>query len=266
MSRQLICVAGALFASALAAQTPAARTDVVPTVTQPAAPASALAAPATSASTQASERARFVEDCQQLLDRGDAAPGCQGPTYGNELSRLKEEALRTNDPTLLTLLGDAYQSSRGALSDVGQAYRWYLLAAVRGDPRAMQRLTELHRDGRGAPQDRVKALGYSRLAQKLAVPGSKIAEDAAKASGALVGEMAAQELALAERFAGELEATVKRQGATAPVASATPTGDAQTLNSSTPWQSGITLRERSRVPGPVPGIPGMTTVPPAVTR
>ena len=120
--------------------------------------------------------ARFVEACQQALERGQVNAGCQGPLYASEIARLKEDALRSNNPNLLTLLGDAYQSNRTGISDIGQAYRWYLLGAVRGDPRAMQRLSEMYRNGRGAPADNVRAMGYARLAQKLAPPGSASAQ------------------------------------------------------------------------------------------
>ncbi|AMM26708.1 hypothetical protein AX767_09700 [Variovorax sp. PAMC 28711] len=143
------------------------------------------------------------------------SPGCQGPLYASEIARLKEDALRSNNPNLLTLLGDAYQSNRSGISDIGQAYRWYLLGAVRGDPRAMQRMSELYRTGSGAPRDNIKALGYARLAQRLAPPGSTSAKQATEAVSSLGNEMAAEEVVLADRFASELESTIRRQGPTA---------------------------------------------------
>lgn len=164
--------------------------------------------------------ARYVESCQQAIERGVVNPGCQGPLYASEIARLKEDALRSNNPNLLTLLGDAYQSNRSGISDIGQAYRWYLLGAVRGDPRAMQRLSELYRNGSGAPRDNIKALGYARLAERLAPPGSASAKQAAEAVSTLGNEMAAEEVVLADRFAGELEAGIRRQTTTEPGASA----------------------------------------------
>lgn len=154
--------------------------------------------------------ARYVESCQQAIERGIVNPGCQGPLYAGEISRLKEDALRTNNPNLLTLLGDAYQSNRSSVSDIGQAYRWYLLGAVRGDPRAMQRLSDLYKNGRGVSQDPVKALGYARLAQRLAVPGSASAQQATEAIGTLGREMATEEVVLADRFASELEQSLRQ--------------------------------------------------------
>ena len=205
---------------------------------------------------------RFIENCQQALERGEVPPGCQGPLYPSEIARLKDEALRSRDPALLTLLGDAYQGNRSAISDVGQAYRWYLLAAVRGDPRAMQRLSELYRGGSGAPQDRVRALGYARLAQRLAVPGSKTASDAAQASASLGGSMASEELALADRFAGDLETQLRQQGAV-PLAGEQAGGPSST---SPRAEGGITLRERATQPGPGPAIPGMSSMLPPAAR
>ena len=201
--------------------------------------------------------ARFVENCQQALERGSVPPGCQGPLYGSEIARLKDEALRSNDPTLLTLLGDAYQSNRSAISDVSQAYRWYLLAAVRGDPRAMQRLSELYQGGRGAPQDSVKALGYARLAQRLALPGSKTAAEAARASAALAGTLAAEEVTLAERFSKDLESTLRRQGVPLTETPEAPAGGAA---AGLPVQGSVTALERSPAPASGPGIPGMTGI------
>jgi hypothetical protein len=211
--------------------------------------------------------ARFVENCQQALERGNVPAGCQGSLYANEIARLKEEALRSNNPALLTLLGDAYQGNRSAISDVGQAYRWYLLAAVRGDPRAMQRLSELYKGGRGTPNDNVKALGYARLAQRLAVPGSKTATEASRASASLAGTMASEEVKLADRFAVDLEATLRREGAQAADLTATTPADSAAAG----WQGGITLREGAQTPAAGPAIPGMSILtspppPPAAAR
>jgi hypothetical protein len=169
--------------------------------------AGATAVPGSDASS------RYVESCQQAVGRGVVRADCQQPLRGNEILRLRDEALRTNDPALLMLLGDIYQSDRIGVSDIGQAYRWYLMAAVRGDPRAMQRLSDLYRSGQGAPQDKVKALGYARLAQRLAEPGSANARRANETVKQLGGEMAAEERTLADRFARELEAQM-RQGQT----------------------------------------------------
>lgn len=233
--------------------TPASTGGLLPT------PPGAVIPPGGQAGPSAAGGARFIESCQQALDRGEAAPGCQGALYANEIAGLRNEALRSNNPALLTLLGDSYLNNRSAVSDVGQAYRWYLLAAVRGDPRAMQRLSELYQGGRGAPQDRVRAMGYARLAQRLAVPGSKAATDAAQASASLGTTMAAEELALADRFAQDLEATLRRDGA--PL-------DAQSGASTTEMgrPGGITLHDRAAGPAPRPAIPGMSNLSPAPAR
>lgn len=176
----------------------------------PAAPGSPLA-PAQAPAPAANVGARFVEACNQSLERGVTDLGCQGPIYRNELERLKREALTTQNPQLLSFVGDAYENPRSGLGDMGQAYRWYLLAAVRGDPRAMQRLTEMNRKGQGVPKDSVKALGYARLLERLAQPNSDPQRHAATVINELGSEMAVEEVALAERFAAELEARIQRQ-------------------------------------------------------
>ncbi|MEO8248014.1 MAG: sel1 repeat family protein [Burkholderiales bacterium] len=204
-------------------------------VITPGAVAGARAVGPASSAPSAGESARYVESCQQGIEHGVVSPGCQGPIYANEIGRLKEDALRTQNPELLRLLGDAYQSPRAGLSDISQAYRWYLLAAVRGDPRAMQRLSELYRDGQGVPRDNVKALGYARLTQRLALPGSTNARGAAQTISVLGSELAAEEVALAERFADELERGIQsRGGISTPLsppasaaAGATPAAEAQ---------------------------------------
>ncbi|MBD9392014.1 sel1 repeat family protein [Acidovorax sp. ACV01] len=157
--------------------------------------------------------ARFLESCNEALERGVAELGCQGPIYRNELERLKREALNTQNPQLLSFVGDAYQNPRSGLGDMGQAYRWYLLAAVRGDPRAMQRLTEMNRKGQGVPKDNVRALGYARLLERMAQPDTGTHRNVLSVINELGAEMAVEEVALAERFASELEARIQRQAA-----------------------------------------------------
>ena len=183
----------------------------------PSAPTPPTAAAATSTvrgTPAAGEGARFVEACNQSIERGVAPLGCQGPIYRSELERLKQEALTTQNPSLLSFVGDAYQNQRSGIADISQAYRWYLLAAVRGDPRAMQQLAEMNRQGRaGVPQDRVKALGYARLAERMGAPGmtAAAAADVTRVITELGGQMAAEEVALAERFSQELETQVRQR-------------------------------------------------------
>lgn len=195
----------------------------------------------------ASTAARFIESCQQALDQGRAQAGCQGTLYPAEVNRLKEEALRTKNPQLLTLLGDAYQNNRTGQSDIGQAYRWYVLAAVRGDPRAMQRLSQLYRAGTGSPDDKVKALGYARLAQRLAVPGSKMAGEAAQAVRKLGADMASEEMVLADGFADELEKGIQRK----PIGSSASTEDTTVAPPMSPAS-----------PVGIPGLAGAQPAPP----
>ena len=157
-------------------------------------------APAAANPVSATTAARFVEDCNEAMERGVATLGCQAPLYRNELERLKREAVSTQNPQLLSFVGDAYRNPRSGLGDMGQAYRWYLMAAVRGDPTAMQRLADMNRNGMGVPKDAVKALGYARLVQRMVQPGGA-QPNVVSIINELGNEMAVEEVALAERFA-----------------------------------------------------------------
>lgn len=234
--------------------TPAGVSAQAPAVTQALAqsptPAQAQA-PAQAGAPAAGVGARFIESCNEALQRGVAELGCQGPIYRNELERLKREALNTQNPQLLSFVGDAYQNPRSGLGDMGQAYRWYLLAAVRGDPRAMQRLTEMNRKGQGVPKDNVKALGYARLMERMAQPDSGERPNVLSLINELGAEMAVEEVALAERFAAELEARIQRQAAGSG-------GDAaaQAAPAAGPSRAGGGLPGMSGVPRSVPGAMG----------
>jgi hypothetical protein len=173
--------------------------------TQPNFPGLATQPPTTSG-------ARFLESCQQNIEQGINTQACQGAAYIKEINSLKEEALRTNTPELFTLLGDTYKNSGSPIADVGQAYRWYLLGAVRGDARAMQRLAELYQDGgKGVPQDKIKAAGYERLARRLGA-----GKNPAPIISKLGTEMAIEEMALAQRFADEFEKIIRRPSSDTP--------------------------------------------------
>lgn len=203
----------ALQAPAWAQLPPVAAPAPAPAPANPA-PSPSQPAPAPGATTGATAGARFLESCNEALERGVAELGCQGPIYRNELERLKREALSTQNPQLLSFVGDAYQNPRSGLGDMGQAYRWYLLAAVRGDPRAMQRLSEMNRKGQGVPKDNVKALGYARLLERMAQPDTGTHRNVLTVINELGAEMAVEEVALAERFSSELEARIQRQSNT----------------------------------------------------
>ena len=226
-------------------------------------PAAAVApAPAPQPAPAATVGARFIESCNEALERGVSELGCQGPIYRNELERLKREALSTQNPQLLSFVGDAYQNPRSGLGDMGQAYRWYLLAAVRGDPRAMQRLSEMNRKGQGVPKDNVRALGYARLLERMAQPDTGTSRNVLSIINELGAEMAVEEVALAERFAAELEARVQRQAVGAgaePGGDARPATAAERPGAGLPGMSAVPRTAPAVVPGStVPGMPGKT--------
>lgn len=232
----------------------------------PPAPAAPAPAPVSTPAQQggaagATAGARFIESCNEALQRGVAELGCQGPIYRNELERLQREALATQNPQLLSFVGDAYQNPRSGVGDMGQAYRWYLLAAVRGDPRAMQRLTEMNRKGQGVPKDNVKALGYARLLERMAQPDTGTHRNVLSVINELGAEMAVEEVALAERFSAELEARIQRQSAAdasgrAADAPATPAG-ALRPGSGLPGLSAVP-RSLPVPAAPAPPLPGST--------
>lgn len=234
-----------------------AGTIATPTQSQAAGPTPGPAqSPAQAAAPTAGVGARFIESCNEALQRGVAELGCQGPIYRNELERLKREALNTQNPQLLSFVGDAYQNPRSGLGDMGQAYRWYLLAAVRGDPRAMQRLTDMNRQGQGVPKDNVKALGYARLLERMAQPDSGAQPNVLSLINELGAEMAVEEVALAERFAAELEARIQRQASGQGGDSAGQTAPAATAAGSR--RPGAGLPGMSAVPRNAPGAAGMS--------
>ena len=232
-------------------QSPATQAQAQAQAQSPAPTPAQAQAPAQAGAPAAGVGARFIESCNEALQRGVAELGCQGPIYRNELERLKREALNTQNPQLLSFVGDAYQNPRSGLGDMGQAYRWYLLAAVRGDPRAMQRLTEMNRQGQGVPKDNVKALGYARLLERMAQPDTGARPNVLSLINELGAEMAVEEVALAERFAAELEARIQRQ-ASGQGGDAT----AQSAPAARPGRAGGGLPGMSGVPRSAPGAVG----------
>lgn len=183
-------------AHAAGARTPAAR--------------AARAAQAAPPPAAMSAGTRFLEACNAAARSGQYLPGCTPPNMpGRELEQLKQEALRTRNPRLMTLVGESYQKQRAGMGDISQAYRWYVMGAVRGDPQAMTRLSEMYRRGQGTAPDRVRALGYAQLAQRVA-PDSAAGKQAAQTVRALRKSMASHELAQADRFAEELAQQMSR--------------------------------------------------------
>ncbi|MDO4723773.1 MAG: sel1 repeat family protein [Comamonadaceae bacterium] len=184
--------------------------------------------PPAQASTTHSHAARYVQACQEALDKGQPGLGCSGALFHNELRELQAQALQSQSPALMALVGDAYRNERSPMADIGQAYRWYLMAAVRGDAAAMERLSRMYHKGQGVAADPVKALGYARLTQQFAAAqGQRSGRDVARLIQSLGSQMAAEELALSERFAQEMGAAIasgkpRAQGAEAAHASPMP--------------------------------------------
>lgn len=250
----VLAASTALHSAAMAQMAPEASPAPAPAAAGvPSAPA-----PPPANAPSATAGARFIESCNQSLERGVTELGCQGPIYRNELERLKQEALSTQNPQLLSFVGDAYGSPRSGLGDIGQAYRWYLLAAVRGDPRAMQRLVEMNRKGQGVPKDNVKALGYARLLERMAQSDTGTQRNVVTVINELGAEMAVEEVALAERFAAELETRIHRQAGGEPLAGtrAAPPAAQVRPGAGLPGLSAV-----PRAPAPAPALSGAAPAP-----
>lgn len=166
--------------------------------------------------------ARYVQACQDALRSGQTGLGCSGDLFNNELRQLETQALQTRNPALLTLVGEVYRNEKMPVTDMGQAYRWYLMAAVRGDAMAMERLSQMYQRGSGVPADPVKALGYARLTQQFAQQSRRGGGDIARTIQRLGSEMAVEEVALSERFAQEMEARISQGKATGSVSLSAP--------------------------------------------
>ena len=96
-----------------------------------------------------------------------------------------------------------------------------------------------------------KALGYARLLERMAQPDSGERPNVLSLINELGAEMAVEEVALAERFAAELEARIQRQAAGSG-------GDAaaQAAPAAGPSRAGGGLPGMSGVPRSVPGAMG----------
>ena len=74
-----------------------------------------------------------------------------------------------------SLISDACTTMVGeCLKDAAEAAKWYLRAAHQGVHRAQFKLAYMYREGRGVPQDRVRAHMWF-LVQKFVIDTEKIA-------------------------------------------------------------------------------------------
>lgn len=72
-------------------------------------------------------------------------------------------------------LGLIYSNGQGVKQNLGEAAKWYRLAAERGDGAAQHNLAIMHLEGRGIQQDRDEAIRLFRLAARQGLESSKSA-------------------------------------------------------------------------------------------
>lgn len=141
---------------------------ITPPPTSPAAAPAPQPAPPSSPCCRC-PRARFIEACNEALERGVAELGCRGPIYRNELERLTARGLNRKTRSCFRLWATPTKTRAPAWATWGRPTAdtcWPPCAATG----AMQRLTEMNRQGQGVPKDNVKALGYARLLERMAQP------------------------------------------------------------------------------------------------
>ena len=95
-------------------------------------------------------------------------------------------------------LGVKYAKGEGVPEDDRKAVKWFRLAAEQGDAMAQHNLGVMYDKGEGVPEDYVKAYAWFNLA---AAQGQ---EDAVKAKDSLRERMTAEQVAEAQKLAGEL--------------------------------------------------------------
>ena len=94
-------------------------------------------------------------------------------------------------------LGAMYANGRGVPQDDREAVKWYRVAAEQGDASAQFKLSAMYLLGRGVPQDYVQAHMWLNLA------GANGKGEAAKLRDELAEKMTPQQLAEAQRLAGQ---------------------------------------------------------------
>ena len=101
-----------------------------------------------------------------LLSSGSTLAADRGPisvkdALGNPAARADDakpdkvftEAMRSQDPHLLTASGQRYENGVGVAQDVDKALKLYCRAAGMGDVDAQYRLGHIHAHGRGVKRD-----------------------------------------------------------------------------------------------------------------
>ncbi len=118
-------------------------------------------------------------------------------------------------------LGAMYANGRGVPQDDREAVKWYRVAAEQGDASAQFKLGAMYLLGRGVPQDYVQAHMWLNLA------GANGKGEAAKLRDELAEKMTPQQLAEAQRLAGQW----KKKSAPTPSPPGLPDNEPETVAS-----------------------------------
>ena len=95
-----------------------------------------------------------------------------------------------------------YSSGRGVPQDLGEAVKWYRLAAEQGNATAQSNLGSMYYSGEGVPQDYVQAYMWVAVAASRFPPSSKQDRDEAVQHRDIVAShMTRRQLAEAQRLA-----------------------------------------------------------------
>lgn len=129
------------------------------------------------------------------------------------LQRLRQAAARGNTLAAYTvgaMYGYGCHDGRGVAKDVGQAARWFTIAAEQGDADSQQGLSLLYASGQGVPKDPVKARywGDKSLKQSvvytMAINGRRVSKSDARLIFTRISKRAALRDAVAEDELGDM--------------------------------------------------------------
>jgi hypothetical protein len=151
--------------------------------------------------------ATAFKEMRPLAEQGDAAAqfnlgilydnGYGVPQDDQEAVRWWRLAAGQGNAAAQFNLGVMYEQGQGVPQDVAEAVRWYRLAAVQGHATAQFNLGILYGKGQGVLQDYIQAHMWASLA------AAQNQERATKLRAALANDMTPEQIAEAQRLAGE---------------------------------------------------------------
>ena len=119
--------------------------------------------------------------------------------YAVAMAKYKQAAAQGNAVAQYKL-GRMYYDGQGVVQNYAEAAKWYRLAAAQGDANAQSNLGIMYYSGQGVVQDYVRAHMWWNLA------ATKGQTNAVKNRDIVAGKMNAQQIAHAQKLAGECQA------------------------------------------------------------